>query len=114
MSNSPVALGAKIETIDLGRSRRGFVTFFEAPEQLAGQHNLTEKLKNAAENEGLEFVRVWDSFALSVVVVTPLLGSLVFVAIWVGVFVRRGHDLQLTMQTAFSVASFMVTASTPI
>lgn len=101
----------KIETIDLGRSGGRLVSFLEAPEKLKGQYDLTQKLKARAEIEGVEFVRCWDNGSISIVAVSPLFASLVFVVVWVVVFVRRGGDLQVTMQTAFTVASFMVTAS---
>jgi hypothetical protein len=98
-------LGMKIETIDLGR----LVSLLETPEKLKGQYDLTERLKATTKNEGVEFVRFWDSGSISIVAVSPLFASLVFVVVWVVVFVRRGSDLQVTMQTAFTVASFMVT-----
>jgi len=106
----PVALGLKIETINLGRAGRRLVSFFETPDKLAGEHRLTETLRADAVAEGVEFVRFWDSVLTSVIVVAPLMMSLVFAGVWVGVFVARGKDLQATMQTAFIVATFMVTA----
>jgi len=105
-------LGIKIETIDFGYSATSqLVSFLEAPQRLNGQHDLTQKLKASPENEGVEFVRFWDTGSMSTVAVFLLFASLVFAAIWVGVFVQRGADLQATMQTAFALASYMVTFS---
>ena len=104
-------LGMRIETIDLGRSAGRIVSFLEAPQRLNGQHDLTQKLKASPENEGVEFVQFWDTGSISIVAVSLLFASLVFTAVWISVFVRRGADLQATVQTAFTVASFMVTSS---
>ncbi len=61
--------------------------------------------------EGLEFVRAWDVGAVSMISLTPLLFSLVFVALWIGVCVGHfGVDVQVATTTAFTVAVFVVTA----
>jgi hypothetical protein len=104
-------LGVKIETINLGRSTGRLINLLETQQRLNGQYDLTQKLKESPETEGIEFVRFWDSGSISIVAVSLVFSSLVFVAVWVGVFVRRGADLQATMQTAFTVASFIVTSS---
>jgi hypothetical protein len=103
------ALGKKIETLDLGGGR--LVSFLSEAQRLYGQQDLTQKLKADPEREGVEFVRFWDTRSISIVAVSLLFASLVFAAVWVGVFVQRGADLQATMQTAFTVASFMVSSS---
>lgn len=62
-------------------------------------------------DEGLEFVRALDRSAISVISMMPFLLSLVFAAVWIGVFVGKYHlDTQVVVQTAFTVAAFIVTA----
>jgi len=42
----------------------------------------------------------------------PFVGSLLFAIIWMAVFISEGRDTQAVVQTAFSVASYLVTAGT--
>jgi hypothetical protein len=65
-----------------------------------------------AEDEGLEFVRSWNTISISAIVLLPFVLSLVFGGVWIGVFVKMGTDVQVAVQTAFTVASYIVTAGT--
>lgn len=65
-----------------------------------------------AEDEGLEFVRSWNTVAIAAIILLPFLLSLVFVGVWIGLFVKMGTDVQVAVQTAFTVASYIVTAGT--
>ena len=73
---------------------------------------VTQKLIANAEDEGLEFVRSWNTVAISAIVLFPFVLSLVFGGVWIGIFVRKGTDVQAAVQTAFTVASYIVTAGT--
>lgn len=53
-----------------------------------------------AEDEGLEFVRSWNTVAISVITLLPFVLSLVFSGVWVGIFVKKGTDLQVAVQTS--------------
>jgi hypothetical protein len=88
------------------------VAFFEDPEKVKGQVTVTQKLLANTENEGLEFVRSWNTVAISAIVLLPFALSLVFGGVWVGLFVKRGKDVQVAVQSAFTVASYIVTAGT--
>ena len=109
MRKYPLVLGDRVETLELGRSGRRLVNLLEDPEQVAGQFEVTRKILKNIDTEGVEFVRGWDKAAISVVVLTPFFMSLVFVGVWVGVFVHQGKDPQAVVQTAFTVASYIVT-----
>lgn len=65
-----------------------------------------------AEDEGLEFVRSWNTVAISAIILLPFVLSLVFSGVWIGLFVKIGTDVQVAVQTAFTVASYIVTAGT--
>lgn len=88
------------------------MAFFEDPEKIKGQVTVTQKLLASAEDEGLEFVRSWNTVAISAIVLLPFVLSLVFGGVWIGLFVKKGTDLQVAVQTAFTVASYIVTAGT--
>ncbi|KAF7512971.1 hypothetical protein GJ744_011237 [Endocarpon pusillum] len=108
----PVGLGSKIESLVLGRSKSSHVAFFEDPEKVKGQVTVTQKLLANTENEGLEFVRSWNIVAVSAIVLLPFVLSLIFSGIWIGVSVKKDTDVQVAVQSAFTVASYIVTAGT--
>ncbi|KAK0250430.1 hypothetical protein LTS09_014434 [Friedmanniomyces endolithicus] len=88
------------------------VANFEEPSRIhANQRTQTIEMLNKPSAEGLEFVRAWDVGAVSMISLTPLLFSLVFVALWIGVCVGHfGVDVQVATTTAFTAAVFVVTA----
>ena len=88
------------------------MAFFEDPEKVKGQVSVTQKLLANTENEGLEFVRSWNTMAISAIVLLPFVLSLVFGGVWIGLFAKKGTDVQVAVQTAFTVASYIVTAGT--
>ena len=88
------------------------MAFFEDPEKVKGQVTVTQKLLANTEDEGLEFVRSWNTVAISAIVLLPFVLSLVFGGVWIGIFVKKGTDVQVAVQTAFTVASYTVTAGT--
>ena len=86
------------------------MAFFEDPHRVRDQVTVTQTLLANPEEEGLEFVRSWNIVAISAIVLLPFVLSLVFGGVWVGVFVKRGTDVQVAVQTAYTVASYIVTA----
>ncbi|KAK1061565.1 hypothetical protein LTR74_010956 [Friedmanniomyces endolithicus] len=105
-------LGKRLKTFELGRTGATHVANFEEPSRIhAGQRIQTVEMLDKPAVEGLEFVRAWDVGAVSMISLTPLLFSLVFVALWIGVCVGHfGVDVQVATTTAFTVAVFVVTA----
>lgn len=73
---------------------------------------VTQQLMANAEDEGLEFVRSWNTVSISAIVLLPFALSLAFGGVWIGVSVKTGTDVQVAVQTAFTVASYIVTAGT--
>jgi hypothetical protein len=58
---------------------------------------------------GLEFVRTLDRHKLSIIVLAPFVVSVAFAAIWIGVSIGTfGVDAQVAVQTASTVAGFIV------
>lgn len=73
---------------------------------------VTQKWLSNAEDEGLEFVRSWNTVAISAIVLLPFVLSLVFGGVWIGLLIKTGTDVQVAVQTEFTVASYIVTAGT--
>lgn len=62
-------------------------------------------------SEGLEFIRAWDRNKVSIIALIPFAVSLLFAIIWIVVSIARyAVDAQVAVQTAFTVAGFIVTA----
>ncbi|KAJ2989474.1 hypothetical protein NUW58_g3444 [Xylaria curta] len=58
----------------------------------------------------LNFVTKWDPFWLSVIVLSPTVASIVITVAWPAVAVLKyGADVQTSVQTATSLASYIVT-----
>jgi len=75
--------------------------------------DITTRIIQVANSEqGLEFVYAWDGVRSSIIVMGPFFLSTIFPTIWIPLMLKRGGDLQTTMQTAFTIASYIVTAST--
>jgi len=105
------SLGSRISMLELGRSGQGHVANFEDPQRIPqGQIFQTEHFLKNHNREGLEFVRSWDAFDVSIISLTPFMLSLTYAGIWIGVFTSRGVDTQIVVQTAFTVSSYTVTA----
>lgn len=107
-----MVLGQRIRTYDLGRDASSNVANFLNPDLIDDrQHFLTDSMLSNTEREGLEFVRVWDRSNVSTVGFAPFVLSLLFAIVWVPVCIARyGVDAQVAVQTAFTVASYIVTA----
>lgn len=116
--NSPLAqitkaktLGNRVETLNLGRHRSGLEILLHSPEQLVGSRAFVDRLWALDRTKfGLQFVRSWNMFAISALCIAPFILSLIFCAVWIPVFITKGADAQATVATAFTVASYMVTA----
>jgi hypothetical protein len=62
-------------------------------------------------SEGLDFIRAWDRNNAAGIALVPFALSLLFAIVWIWVSVAQcGVDVQVAVQTAFTVAAFIVTA----
>lgn len=105
-------LGDRIEALELGRNGSGHVANLEDTERIS-ERERTQSLKMPDDpgTKGLEFVRAWDSAAVSMMSLTPFVLSLIFCGGWMGVSIGKLQvDAQVATQTAFTVATFIVTA----
>ena len=103
-------LGKTIDTYDLGRRGSTGIAFLLDPSQVIGAE-ITTKMVTARADHGLEFVRAWDRHKLSIIALLPFVFSVVFAVAWIGVSIGKfGVDAQIAVQTAFTVAGFIVTA----
>jgi hypothetical protein len=102
-------------TLDCGRG----LQFFHHPETAAKARAITgrvQKLPNATPHDGLEFIRSLDRRAIGGVIMAPPMASLVFVIVWLFVYLRKTEDndgkvdTQVIVTTAFTIASYLVTA----
>lgn len=107
--------GDRIGTLDLGRTGHSQVTFLEEHWRVPHrQSKITQELYELQKNDhGLEFVRTWNVAVISAVILFPFILSLVFAGVWIGIYVARGTDVQVAVQTAFTVSSYIVTAGKP-
>lgn len=112
MSSDNVVLGQHIKTYDLGRSASSNVVNFLNPDRLdQTQSEQTKNMVSDFAGEGLEFIRAWDRKKVSGIAMVPFVLSLVFAIIWIAVSIGRYDvDAQVAVQTAFTVAGFIVTA----
>jgi len=104
-------LGDRIKTYDLGRNASSNVVNFLNPDRLnAKQYYQTFGMLSEVKTEGLEFVREWDRNKVSMIAMLPFVLSLVFAIIWIAVSIAHyAVDTQVAVQTAFTVAAFIVT-----
>ena len=112
MSSDNVVLGQRIKTYDLGRSASSNVVNFLNPDRLdQTQSEQTKDMMSDVAGEGLEFIRVWDRKKVSGIAMVPFVLSLVFAIVWIAVSIGLYDvDAQVAVQTAFTVAGFIVTA----
>lgn len=112
MSRDNPVLGERVKSYDLGRNASSNVVNFLEPRRLdPKQYFQTVDMLSNVQTEGLEFVRAWDKNNASIIALIPFVLSLVFAIIWIAVSI--GHyavDAQVAVQTAFTVAAFIVTA----
>jgi hypothetical protein len=112
MSNVNPVLSERVRSYDLGRNASSNVVNFLNPHRLdPKQYFQTVDMLSDVRNEGLGFVRAWDKKNASIIVLIPFVLSLVLAFIWIGVSIGLYHvDAQVAVQTAFTVAAFIVTA----
>ena len=110
MSKDSLVLGSRLGTLQLGRYKGRLVNIFENPEVGAHTVAVAETVRAISENSALEFQQTYDIGALSVIVTVPPVASLIFAIAWVRVYAHKGVDLQVAVQTAFTVSSYIVTA----
>lgn len=112
MSSDNPVLGERLKSYDLGRNASSNVVNFLKPDRLdPKQYFQTADMLSDVKTEGLEFVRAWDRNKVSVIALIPFVLSLVFAMIWIAVSIAHyAVDAQVAVQTAFTVAAFIVTA----
>lgn len=112
MSSDNPVLGGHIKSYDLGRTASSNIVNFLNPGRLdPKQFHQTEDMMSDVTTEGLEFIRAWDRKKVSGIAMVPFALSLVFAIIWIAVSIGRYNvDAQVAVQTAFTVAAFIVTA----
>ena len=65
------------------------------------------------QESALNLIRTWDAYLISVIVMLPTGLSVLMSVVWSVVAVLKyGVDVQTSTQTAFTIASYMVTAGT--
>lgn len=101
-----------MRTLGLGRRGKNRAALLDHADEIdPQQHEVTQAITEDPMAIGVEFVRQWDGYAISMVVMMPLLISLIFAVVWIAVSAARYEvDAQVAVQTAFTVASFIVTA----
>ena len=111
MNKNSLVLESRQETLQLGRYKGRLVNLFENPELGAHTDIVAETVRNMSKNSALEFQRTYDVNAISMIVALPPVASLIFAIAWVRIYAhRKGEDLQTTLQTAFTISSYIVTA----
>jgi hypothetical protein len=111
--------------MDLGRRTRTLVARFHNPnlveegsKKLAEEQNklkqsLSQDPQNNGVSVGIEFVRRYNSSAITGIVSIPPLCSLIFAAIWMSWFLTREkddkYDPQVIVTTALTGALYLVT-----
>ena len=102
--------GKFVDTYDLGRKGSTYVAFLFDPSQATGK-DITSRMMAVRDTHGLDFVRVWDRPKLCMIALVPFVFSVVFAVVWIGVSIGKFKvDAQVAVQTAFTVAGFIVTA----
>jgi hypothetical protein len=94
--------------------------FFHHPETAAKAHAVVKRvqeLSNPTPHKGLEFIRTLDRNAIGGVIMAPPIASLMLVIVWMSVYLRKTEendgkevDTQVFVTTAFTIASYLVTA----
>jgi hypothetical protein len=103
-----------VKAYEFGRVGASHVANFEDPSRIAGdQRSQTRAMVLDVDvgTHGIEFIRRWDSAAVSIISLVPFAVSLIFASVWIGVSVGTFQvDAQIAVQTGFTVAGFIVTA----
>ena len=76
---------------------------------------MANELELLGRDNGLEFVRVLNRGAMAHIILTPAIGSVVFIVVWIVVFLGRQTEddpfvQQAVVTTAFTVGAYVVTA----
>ena len=96
------------------------IFFLKRPEQLQGTNFREELIQDgvmalpnnqaAGRRRALNVLRTWDAYLISITVMLPMAFSLLTSVIWTIVAVLAyGADVQVSVQTAFTVGSYIVT-----
>lgn len=126
--------GRPVETLDLGFDGHREILYFKGPSGLKGSTAIAQQLRrqgvyrcvkndcdcgdraNSLEAQGdtvrcLNMVPGWNGNAASVIILAPTILSIAIAVAWPAVAVRvYGEDVQTSVQTGSTVASYVVTA----
>ena len=118
LEEGPVAK-SRVRSLQLGFYGPGGrpIFFFKKPERLEGTRIRDELINSKVmaklhqQEFALNIVRTWDAYRISVIVLLPTGLSVLTSVVWSVVAVLKyGADVQTSTQTAFTIASYMVTA----
>ncbi|ERF70561.1 hypothetical protein EPUS_09488 [Endocarpon pusillum Z07020] len=112
MTKDTFILMREVETLQLGRYQGRLVNLFEHPEFGERTSAIADKIHALSRDTiALNFVRKYNIGSISMILAFPPLGSIIFATVWIRVFIyRAGTDIQVMVATAFTVASYIVTA----
>ena len=112
-------ISSRVRSLQLGFYGSGTrsIFFFKKPERLEGTRIRDELIDSKVmaklhqQESALNIVRTWDAYIISVIVLLPTGLSVLMSVIWSALAVLKyGADVQTSTQTAFTIASYMVTA----
>jgi hypothetical protein len=87
------------------------IRFLEEPTEASIGDELTRLIvQHARAGNCLEFVFTCDGTRCAIFALLPVISSGIFPLVWLSIFLNRGADVQITVQTAFTVAGYIVTA----
>ena len=112
MTIDTYVLGCRIESLQLGRYKGRLIESFKNPGHVEEKHAIADKIHHLSNDTALEFKQTYNLTILATVLAIPPLASIIFVIVWIRVFFHefQGADKQVLVSTAFTVASYIVTA----
>ena len=115
VDSSEKVAGKVIDSIDCGRG----LQYFHHPQLSAGKVptllSTVRGLSRSRPRKAIEMVRSLDRSAISRVIITPPIVSLVSMVAWMAVYLRKPKDgnnnidVQVVVATALTIASYLVT-----
>ena len=107
-------MGETHDILKLGRTTNRVVEMFHHPDTAEGQDLLKDVIKMSKQKDyGLEFVYSWSPKKCTILVLIPVAASIAAIIGWVVTYRDSANDHQITIQTAFSIATYIVTTSIP-
>jgi hypothetical protein len=111
--NQVTIISGRVETLVMGRVGHSQVAWLEKPQNAAGEHTVQEQLSSMTDKDGLEFIRSWNTAAVSAITMLPFVLSVIFAATWIRYAHRDENEgFQVVVTTAVGIASYTVIAGT--